>query len=187
MFVGSQNDLPSSYDPIPSPASEGLGLIPSLSEVLRRLCQANIFYASFVSLLPPDCFALANSVSCGSFSCNFCHGGCESRGCRDSGCWFDRGHTQFGCHSVGRPSRLILANGFSPNVAVLGLVTLNLSLSFEFLVFPLVSRLWVKLPSLELVCTKFPDCCAFKDLNTGEKIGGLYNFVDDEFPRVIAL
>lgn len=131
---------------------EGLGLT-SLSEVFNRFCPANVFYTSFVSLLPPDCFALANSVSCGSFSCNFSRGGSESRGGgRDSGCGFGRGHTHFGFHSLGRPSRLTLANGFSTNIAGLGSVTLNLSLSLDS--FKQVSCFSFSLPSVSQV-TKF--------------------------------
>ena len=103
-----------------------------------------------------------------------------------------------GRQSLGKPSRVTLADGSTTNVTGLGFVHVTSSLTLDSVLqvprFPLNLMSVSKLTkSLNCSVTFFPNGCVFQDLKTGRKIGGgverggLYYFTDDVHPSSVAL
>ncbi|KAH7845799.1 hypothetical protein Vadar_006185 [Vaccinium darrowii] len=102
-----------------------------------------------------------------------------------------------GRQSLGKPSRVTLADGSTTNVTGLGFVHVTSSLTLDSVLqvprFPLNLMSVSKLTkSLNCLITFFPNGCVFQDLKTGRKIGGgvecggLYYFFDDVHPSSVA-
>lgn len=101
------------------------------------------------------------------------------------------------CRPSGTSSRVTLANGSTTQIASLGSVTLNPSISLDTVLhvprFPFSLLSVSKITNaLNCLVTFFPNSCVFQDLKTRRKIGGgaerggLYSFLDAEQTTSIA-